>query len=165
MDGSAHFVAGKRLDHALNLPPVAKMQHIAGITAAFGTRRGLQPGIDAEAVHEFRSFGQSEPACNEWRVHLFPLTQAPFPMPDKACQRRVDHVRTALEPEPRLCHGQWMAKSSPMAGGFFWMAAILIGTIWGVAAGNPMEGVLMGTGLGGLIALAVWLLDRRRRGA
>jgi len=52
-----------------------------------------------------------------------------------------------------------------MAGGFFWMAAILIGTIWGVAAGNPMKGVLMGTGVGGLIALAVWLLDRSRRGA
>jgi len=71
----------------------------------------------------------------------------------------------ALEPEARLCHGRRMAKPTPMAGGFFWMAAILIGTIWGVAAGNPMKGVLMGTVVGALIALAIWLLDRRRRGA
>jgi hypothetical protein len=70
---------------------------------------------------------------------------------------------TGLEPEPRVCHGRVMAKPSPMAGGFFWMAAILIGAVWGVAAGNPMKGVLLGTGVGGLTALAVWLVDRSRR--
>lgn len=50
-----------------------------------------------------------------------------------------------------------------MAGGFFWMAAILIGAVWGVAAGNPMKGILLGTGVCGLTALAVWLVDRSRR--
>ena len=50
-----------------------------------------------------------------------------------------------------------------MAGGFLWMVSILIGTVLGVVAGNPMKGVLIGTGVGGLIALAVWLLDKRRR--
>jgi len=50
-----------------------------------------------------------------------------------------------------------------MAGGFFWMAAILIGAVWGISAGNPMKGILIGTGAGALIATAVWLLDRRRR--
>lgn len=50
-----------------------------------------------------------------------------------------------------------------MAGGFFWMAAILIGAVWGTVAGNPMKGILIGTGLGGAIAAAVWLLDRSRR--
>ena len=39
----------------------------------------------------------------------------------------------------------------------------LVGAVWGVAAGNPMKGILLGTGLGGLIALAVWLVDRNRR--
>lgn len=56
-----------------------------------------------------------------------------------------------------------MAKPTPMAGGFFLMAAILIGAVWGVAAGNPMKGILIGTGVGGLIAVAVWLVDRSRR--
>ena len=50
-----------------------------------------------------------------------------------------------------------------MAGGFFWMAAILIGVVWGVSAGNPMKGILIGTALGALIAIAVWLVDRARR--
>lgn len=49
------------------------------------------------------------------------------------------------------------------AGGFFWMAAILIGTAWGVAGGNPMAGVLIGTAAGAALALVVWLADRSRR--
>ena len=51
-----------------------------------------------------------------------------------------------------------------MAGGFFWMAAILIGAVGGVAGGNPMLGILIGTAAGALIAAAIWLLDRKRRG-
>jgi len=72
-------------------------------------------------------------------------------------------VRTGLEQEPYLCHGRFMAKPSPMAGGFFWMAAILIGAVGGVAGGNPMKGLLIGTAAGALIAAAIWLLDRKRR--
>jgi hypothetical protein len=51
-----------------------------------------------------------------------------------------------------------------MAGGFFWMTAILVGAVWGALAGNAMKGILLGTGLGALIAVAVWLIDRSRRG-
>lgn len=56
-----------------------------------------------------------------------------------------------------------MAKRTPMAGGFLLMAGILIGAIWGVSAGNPMKGILIGTGIGIAIALLVWLVDSRRR--
>jgi hypothetical protein len=56
-----------------------------------------------------------------------------------------------------------MVKQKPMAGGFFWMAAILIGAIWGIAAGNPMKGILIGTGAGAAIAGLIWLRDRSRR--
>ena len=55
-----------------------------------------------------------------------------------------------------------MATRSPKAGGFLWMAAILAGSAWGIAAGNPMKGVLAGTLAGAAVAVAVWLLDRRR---
>jgi len=55
-----------------------------------------------------------------------------------------------------------MATRKPMAGGFLWMLAILIGTVWGVAAGNPMLGVLAGTAAGAGLAIIVWMLDRRR---
>lgn len=48
------------------------------------------------------------------------------------------------------------------SGGFFLMAAILIGFGWGVAGGDPTKGVLIGTGAGVAIAILIWLLDRRR---
>lgn len=49
-----------------------------------------------------------------------------------------------------------------MAGGFLLMAGILIGAIWGISAGNPMKGILIGTGAGIVIAILVWLVDSRR---
>ena len=55
-----------------------------------------------------------------------------------------------------------MATRTPAAGGFFLIVAILAGTAWGVSVGQDMKGVLLGTLAGIGIALAVWLLDRRR---
>ena len=51
-----------------------------------------------------------------------------------------------------------------MAGGFFLMIAILCGTVWGIAIGNPAKGLLIGTAIGIGIAVAVWLIDRSRAG-
>ena len=86
-------------------------------------------------------------------------------MADNGGQPLVHHDFPAgLEHTARLCHGRGMATRKPMAGGFFWMAAILIGAVWGIAAGNPMKGILIGTGLGAAIAVAIWLFDRRSRG-
>ena len=69
-----------------------------------------------------------------------------------------------VEPRPGLCHGRRMAKPTPMAGGFFLMAAILCGAVWGISIGNPAKGLLMGTAIGIVIALAIWLIDRSRAG-
>ena len=55
-----------------------------------------------------------------------------------------------------------MAKRSAQAGGIFLTLGILIGAITGIAAGNPMKGILIGTGLGAGAAIMVWLLDRSR---
>lgn len=49
-----------------------------------------------------------------------------------------------------------------MAGGFFLMAAIIAGAVSGIAIGNPMKGILIGTGIGIAIAVATWVIDRRR---
>jgi hypothetical protein len=67
-----------------------------------------------------------------------------------------------LEPRPHLCHGLVMARRTPMAGGFFLTAAIIGGAVWGISIGNPMIGLLIGTGIGIAIAVLVWLLDRMR---
>lgn len=55
-----------------------------------------------------------------------------------------------------------MRTPSTQAGGLFLMLSILIGSVWGVVAGVPMVGVLRGTGVGIVLAVGVWLLDRRR---
>jgi hypothetical protein len=73
------------------------------------------------------------------------------------------NLRQGWSARPSSAMGGHVATRKPMAGGFFWMAGILIGAVWGVAAGNPMKGILIGTGAGAAIAAAVWLLDRLRR--
>jgi len=47
------------------------------------------------------------------------------------------------------------------AAGFFIAAAVIIGAIVGTAAGQPSIGVLAGAAIGILIALVLWLQDRR----
>lgn len=55
-----------------------------------------------------------------------------------------------------------MLKRSPAAGGFLLIVAIFAGIAWGIAQDEPSLGFLYGLGAGILIALAVWLIDRRR---
>ena len=51
---------------------------------------------------------------------------------------------------------------TPTAGGFFLVAPILVGFAAGLATGDAMRGVLIGTGIGLALLLGVWLADRRR---
>lgn len=51
------------------------------------------------------------------------------------------------------------------AGGCLLVAPIIIGFIAGLASGDAMRGVLIGTGIGIALAVAQWLLERRRPGA
>jgi hypothetical protein len=54
--------------------------------------------------------------------------------------------------------------SSTRAGGCFLTLCILAGFPLGLAIGNPMKGILIGTGLGIVLAIVLWLVDRRRAG-
>jgi hypothetical protein len=53
--------------------------------------------------------------------------------------------------------------STTRAGGCFLTLFILAGLPLGLAIGNPMKGILIGTGAGIVLALVTWLIDRRRR--
>jgi hypothetical protein len=55
-----------------------------------------------------------------------------------------------------------MQRPTAKAGGCFLTLCILLGFIGGLAIRNPMKGVLLGTGIGALIAVILWLVDRRR---
>lgn len=51
---------------------------------------------------------------------------------------------------------------TPAAGGFPIAVGALLGTAVGVAARQPTIGFLVGIGTGVAIAVAIWLVDRRR---
>lgn len=54
-------------------------------------------------------------------------------------------------------------RNSSRAGGCFLTLCILAGFPLGLAIGNPMKGILIGTGVGIAIALATWLIDTRKQ--
>ena len=56
-----------------------------------------------------------------------------------------------------------MSSRTPLAGGCFLTLCIIGGFVAGLAIGNPMKGVMIGTALGASLAIGMWLLDRRRR--
>ena len=54
---------------------------------------------------------------------------------------------------------------STQAGGCLLALSVFAGLGIGIANGAPTQGAVLGTGAGIVIALLVWLLDRRRRGS
>ena len=57
-----------------------------------------------------------------------------------------------------------MSAPTTRAGGCFLTICILAGFPLGLAIGNPMKGILIGTAAGICLALITWLIDRNRRG-
>ena len=55
-----------------------------------------------------------------------------------------------------------MTSPTTKAGGCFLTLCILAGCAGGIAFGNPMKGILIGTGIGIVLAVSLWLIDRRR---
>ena len=55
-------------------------------------------------------------------------------------------------------------RNTTRSGGCFLTLCILAGLPLGLAIGNPMKGILIGTAAGMAIAVAIWLMDRRRGG-
>ena len=55
-----------------------------------------------------------------------------------------------------------MQQKTTTAGGCFLMAAILLGFLVGLSIRNPLLGAEVGTLVGIVIAVVLWLLERRR---
>lgn len=60
-----------------------------------------------------------------------------------------------------LAWARSMQRPTAKAGGCFLTLCILAGFFVGLAIRNPMKGVLAGSGIGALIAVILWLIDRR----
>lgn len=54
-----------------------------------------------------------------------------------------------------------MEPRNKRAGGCFLIAAILLGFLAGIATGDAIRGVILGTAAGIVIAVGLWLVDRR----
>jgi hypothetical protein len=50
-----------------------------------------------------------------------------------------------------------------LAGGIFIALGLLIGAIIGVAMDQPSAGAVIGMAIGAVIAVAIWVMDRKRR--
>lgn len=70
---------------------------------------------------------------------------------------------TGLAPREALYYAEVMTSPTPMAGGFFLVLPIVVGFMWGVASGRAMQGAIVGLGVGVLLAMVVWLVDRIRQ--
>ena len=57
-----------------------------------------------------------------------------------------------------------MQGSRTRAGGCFLTLFLLGGFLYGLSIRNPLKGVLIGLGIGTVLAVATWLIDRSRRG-
>jgi hypothetical protein len=57
-----------------------------------------------------------------------------------------------------------MQASSTRAGGCFLTLFLLLGFLFGLSIRNPLKGVLIGLGIGIVLATATWLIDLERRG-
>lgn len=93
MDSAAHFIAGQRGNHALDLAPVAKTDDVALATAVFGTRGGFKAGIVAKGIDQLgginngRTRGDKKPVHAD-RVNAKPLRFGP--------SRKVNEASTML---------------------------------------------------------------------
>jgi len=56
-----------------------------------------------------------------------------------------------------------MQGSTSRAGGCFLALFLLLGFVYGLSIRNPLKGVLIGLGVGIVLAVATWLIDKARR--
>ena len=159
-------VAIERGDDPLDLPPMAESQNITGIAAARGAHRRLQPRLIPIALDQLGCVGQRAAVGDEGGVHIRRLNPAAVSrLPTDNVNALLTMRETAAVALARaLWQSRAMTSLNPLAGGCFLTICILGGFVVGLAINDPMKGVMLGTGLGALLATALWLINRRRAG-
>ncbi len=57
-----------------------------------------------------------------------------------------------------------MQGSRTRAGGCFLAIFLMLGFLFGLSIRNPLKGTLLGLGIGIVLAVITWLVDKARRG-
>lgn len=69
-----------------------------------------------------------------------------------------------MAPAGPICQvGNMNERRFSAAGGIFLFLGPVIGALIGISRGEPILGMLYGFGIGVVLALAVWAIDRRKR--
>src|SRR6185295_18076116 len=100
---------------------------------------GFERRLLAISLDQLGGIGERVASVDERAIHNSCLPQPGCSTDDERRQRGVDYVSAI---------GCWapMTQNSARSGGCFLAACILGGTVAGIAIGNPMKGVLIGTG-------------------
>jgi hypothetical protein len=62
-----------------------------------------------------------------------------------------------------FCHSPVMQdRRTPAAGGIFLFLGPVIGALYGIGRGEPIQWMLYGFGAGVALAVIIWLVDKRR---
>lgn len=141
---------------------MTEARDIAVIAAALGAHRRFEARIVAIAFDQVGGIRERQSSVDEGRFHRRIFT------PRRLSDCPPDWVNKplamfALAFPDTVCHGRAMP-SSTHAGGCFLSLCILAGFPLGLAIGNPMKGILIGTGAGIALAVITWLIDRQHRG-
>jgi len=162
MNRAAHFLFGQGDDDPFDLPPVAEAHDIALVAAVLGTRRGLEAGVVTIGLDQQRRIRKSHAAGDERHVHDCPINP---PLLELWVMNEVNEAVTMKlwRQAPQSAMRPSMTnRRSPAAGGIFLFLGPVIGAVYGVEAGQPVVWMLVGFAVGVAIALAIWLVDRRK---
>lgn len=160
------------LDRALNLPPVAEVDDIAERAAAVGALGGFQHRMIAEQRHQLMRQIQARAIDMNMIVQEAAPFSCPMFRPGAVSNMRMLTINGMFTTHSwrtsrQAAMGTGMDKSGrkgTRAGGFILAVCIMAGAVIGGLMGQPSAGLLAGGSLGALVALAMWLRDRRYTG-
>ena len=135
---------------------MAEASDVSVATRLAGASRGLEHGGLAVKFDQLMRVVERGTSMNEKRVHVRRLADASCGTADEHRQHGVDYIC-------RNGCGARMQSRTTQAGGCFLTICILAGAVLGVQYGNPMKGILIGTGIGIGLAVLTWLVDAWRR--
>jgi hypothetical protein len=164
VDGAGGLLTGKGHDDPFDLAPMAEAQDILVLAALLCPQGSLGTRIVAKAANKVGRVVECRSAGDEDGLHGGALSCSTLPRRSRGSVNSAFTIVIwpALANQAAVWQGTAMTKREPQAGGFWLVLAIIVGATIGIWQGQPSIGILAGTAIGALIAVAVYLRDRAR---